>query len=206
MKLIVGLGNPGREYADTRHNVGWWVAEVLADRAGLSGWREKFEAHLAEGRLAGEKVALARPVTYMNASGRSVRAMMDFWKVEPGDLLVVLDDMAMEVGRLRLRPSGSAGGHKGLASIARHLGHERFARLRVGIGAPPSAEEGADYVLSRFAAGERPVIDDAVARAADAAETWIRRGLEAAMNRFNQAVESEQKKEEADRPVNHANP
>ena len=206
MKLIVGLGNPGREYADTRHNVGWRVAEVLANRAGVSAWREKFEAHLAEGRLAGEKVTLARPVTYMNASGRSVRAMLDFWKLDADDLLVVVDDMALEVGRIRLRPSGSAGGHNGVESIVRHVGHERFARLRVGIGAPPSAEEGADYVLSRFASAERPVIDEAVARAADAAETWIRRGPEAAMNRFNQAVESEQKKEEADRPVNHANP
>jgi PTH1 family peptidyl-tRNA hydrolase len=206
MKLIVGLGNPGREYADTRHNVGWRVAAVLAERAGLSGGREKFEAHLAEGRLAGDKVVLARPVTYMNRSGRSVRAMMDFWKLEAGDLLVVLDDMALEVGRIRVRPSGSAGGHNGLESIIRHLGHERFARLRVGIGAPPSAEEGADYVLSRFAPAERPLIDEAVARAADAVETWIRRGAEAAMNAFNQAVESEQKKkEEADRPVNHAN-
>ena len=206
MKLIVGLGNPGSEYADTRHNVGWRVAEALAERAGLAAWREKFEAHLAEGRLAGHKVVLARPVTYMNASGRSVRPMMDFWKLEPDDLLVVLDDMALPVGRLRLRPDGSAGGHKGLASIVQDLGHERFARLRVGIGAPPSAEDGADYVLARFVPEERQALDEAVDRAADAAETWIRSGPEAAMNRFNQAVESEQEKEEADRPVNHANP
>jgi PTH1 family peptidyl-tRNA hydrolase len=205
MKLIVGLGNPGPKYAGTRHNVGWRVAEALAQRAGLTAWREKFEAHLAEGRLAGTKVVLARPVTYMNESGRSVRPMVDFWKLGPADLLVVLDDMALDVGRIRLRASGSAGSHNGLESIIRHLGHERFARLRVGIGAPPSPEAGADYVLSRFAEDERPAIADAVARAAAAAETWIRSGPEAAMNQFNEAVESEPKKEEADRPVNHAN-
>jgi len=205
MKLIVGLGNPGREYVGTRHNVGWRVAEALAGRAGLQTWREKFEARLAEGRLAGRKVVLARPLTYMNASGQAVRPMMEFWKLDPDDLLVVLDDVALDLGRIRLRAAGSAGGHHGLESIIRHLGHERFARLRVGIGAPPSAKEGADYVLSRFACHEQPKIDDAVHRAADAAETWIRRGTEAAMSRFNQAVESEPEKEEAERPANHAN-
>jgi len=206
MKLIVGLGNPGREYADTRHNIGWRVVESLAARAGLAAWREKFEARLAEGRLAGRKVVLARPVTYMNESGRSVRPMMDFWKLETDALLVVVDDMALPVGRLRLRPSGSPGGHKGLASIARHLGHEGFARLRVGIGTPPDQLDGADYVLARFAPSERLAIADIVARATDAAETWIRSGPEAAMNAFNQAVESdEHEEEEADRPTNHAN-
>jgi len=202
---MVGLGNPGWEYADTRHNVGWRVAEVLAGRAGLQAWREKFEALLAEGRLAGRKIVLARPVTYMNESGRAVRPMMDFWKLAPGHLLVVVDDLALDLGRIRLRPAGSAGGHQGLESIVRHLGHERFARLRVGIGPAPPAEQHADFVLSRFASEERPKVADAVDRAADAAETWIRRGPEAAMNRFNQAVESEQEKEEAERPANHAN-
>jgi len=204
MKLIVGLGNPGREYAATRHNVGWRVAEALAGRAGLESWREKFEALLAEGRLAGQRIVLARPVTYMNESGRAVRPMMDFWKLEPANLLVALDDMALDLGRIRLRPAGSAGGHNGLESIVRHLGHERFARLRVGIGPPPSAEAGADYVLTRFAEDEQATIDEAVRRAADAAETWIRTGLEAAMNRFNQAVEPEPEKEEAHQPANHA--
>jgi len=205
VKLIVGLGNPGREYADTRHNVGWRVAEMLAGRAGLGTWREKFEALLAEGRLAGDKVVLARPVTYMNESGRSVRQMMDFWKLGPEHLLVLLDDMALDVGRTRLRAEGSAGGHKGLDSIIRHLGHERFARLRVGIGPAPPVEQHTDFVLSRFVGEERPRIADAVGRAADAAETWIREGAEAAMNRFNQAVDPEQEKEKADRPANHAN-
>ncbi len=206
MKLIVGLGNPGREYADTRHNVGWRVAEALADRAGLNRWRTKFEARLAEGRLGGERIVLARPATYMNESGRAVRPMMDFWKLVPDDLLVVLDDMALTLGRMRLRADGSAGGHKGLASVIEHLGHERFARLRVGIGPAPAREAHTDFVLSPFAKAERPVVARAVDRAADAAETWVTDGLEAAMNRFNQAVESEQEKEEADRPVNHANP
>jgi len=205
MKLIVGLGNPGREYADTRHNVGWRVAEALADRAGLGAWKEKFEALVAEGRLRGAPVAVARPVTFMNASGQAVRRLIDFWKLDAEDLLVVVDDMALEVGRLRLRRGGSAGGHNGLDSVVRHLGHEGFARLRVGIGPAPAREAHTDFVLSPFAGDERPRIADAIARAADAAETWITDGLEAAMNRFNQPADTEDVKEEANRPTNHAN-
>ena len=185
MKLIVGLGNPGPRYADTRHNVGWRVAEELASRARAGGWREKLGAAVAECRWHGEKTALARPLTYMNNSGLAVRQLTEFWKVERTDLLVIVDDLALDVGRLRLRPEGSDGGHNGLASIIAHLGDDRFARLRVGIGPAPKVEDHAYFVLSAFAEAERPVIAEAVLRAADAAECWFTDGLHEAMNRFN---------------------
>jgi PTH1 family peptidyl-tRNA hydrolase len=189
MKLIVGLGNPGPRYAATRHNAGWRVAEALAARAGAGAWREKFDALLAEVRRDDERVVLARPVTYMNLSGQSVRELVDFWKVQSGDLLVVVDDFALDVGRIRLRPEGSAGGHNGLESIIAHIGHEQFARLRVGIGPMPRGMDQAAFVLSEFSAGERRTIEEAVDRAADAAECWITMGLQEAMNRFNRPKE-----------------
>ena len=190
MKLIVGLGNPGPQYADTRHNVGWRVVETLAVRAGGGTWREKLQASVAEVRCDEEKVVLARPMTYMNLSGIAVRQMTDFWKVNSGDLLVVADDLALDVGRLRLRPSGSDGGHNGLASIVACLGSDQFARLRIGIGPAPTAPgTHADFVLSPFSSAERPILGEAVEQAADAAELWIKKGLQEAMNRFNRPRE-----------------
>jgi PTH1 family peptidyl-tRNA hydrolase len=189
MKLIVGLGNPGPRYAATRHNAGWRVAEALAARAGAGAWREKFETLLAETRWGSARVVLARPVTYMNLSGQSVRELVDFWKVERGDLLVVVDDLALDVGRIRLRPEGSAGGHNGLESIIAHLGHEQFARVRVGIGPMPPGADQAAFVLSEFSASERPVLEESIGRAADTAECWITKGLQEAMNRFNRPKE-----------------
>ena len=189
MKLIVGLGNPGPRYAGTRHNVGWRVAEELARRAGARAWKEKFEAAVTEGRWHEQKIVLARPLTFMNESGRSVRQLMDFWKADAEDLLVGLDDMAIEVGRIRLRADGSDGGHKGLGSVIAHVGHERFARLRVGIGPPPMLDEHTDFVLSPFTQEEHPMIDEAIVRAADAAECWILDGPDEAMNRFNRAAQ-----------------
>jgi len=189
MKLIVGLGNPGERYAATRHNAGWRVAERLASRAGTGSWRARFDAALAEARWGAEKVVLARPLTYMNHSGQAVRQLVDFWKLERDGLLVVVDDLALDLGRIRLRAEGSAGGHNGLESIIAHLGHEQFARLRVGIGPAPPPAEHAAFVLSEFAAGERPAIDEAIGRAADAAECWITQGLQEAMNRFNRPKE-----------------
>lgn len=185
MKLIVGLGNPGAKYANTRHNVGWRIAEELARRVGAVAWREKFNGRVAEARVAGERLGVLEPLGFMNCSGVSVRQAMDFWKVEPADLLVVLDDMNLEVGRLRLRPNGSDGGHNGLASVIEHLGHDAFARLRAGTGPAPPIEQHVDFVLSPFAAEERSAVDRMVAQAADAAECWLREGLEEAMNRFN---------------------
>ena len=190
MKLIVGLGNPGPQYADTRHNAGWRVAEALAARAGGTAWREKFDALVCEVRRGDERAAFARPLTFMNLSGIAVRQMADFWKVNTDDLLVVADDLAIDVGRLRLRPGGSDGGHNGLASIIACLGAEEFARLRVGIGPAPAAPGShADFVLSPFAAAERPIIEETIDRAADAAECWMTHGLQEAMNRFNRPRE-----------------
>jgi len=209
MQLIVGLGNPGSRYAGTRHNIGWRVAEAVADRVRLGPWRDKFDARLAEGRFRGHRMAVARPTTFMNESGRSVRRMVDFWRLEAGDLLVVVDDMALDVGRLRLRANGSDGGHNGLASIITHLGHEAFARLRVGIGPAPDRDGHVDFVLGPFSKNEQTAVDDAVARAVDAVLVWLDQGVEAAMNLFNRPVESpqaDQEKEEANRPTNHANP
>jgi len=185
MKLIVGLGNPEPRYAATRHNAGWRVAEALAARAAASAWREKFAALLAEARWGTERVVLARPLTYMNLSGQAVRELVDFWKVEQEDLLVVVDDFALDLGRIRIRAEGSAGGHNGLESIIAHLGREQFARIRVGIGPVPKGVDQAAYVLSEFPAGERPVLEEAIDRAADAAECWILMGLQEAMSRFN---------------------
>jgi PTH1 family peptidyl-tRNA hydrolase len=185
MKLIVGLGNPGSQYADTRHNVGWRVIERLACRAGVASWREKFDATVAETQGAGGKVVLARPLTWMNRSGLAVRQMADFWKLEGEDLLVVLDDMALDLGRVRLRPDGSAGGHNGLESVITELGHDRFPRLRVGIGPAPGPEGHADFVLSPFREEERPVIAEVIEQAADAAGCWVSEGLQEAMNRYN---------------------
>jgi PTH1 family peptidyl-tRNA hydrolase len=189
MKLIVGLGNPERQYADTRHNVGWRVAEVLAARGGAGPWREKMDAAVTSAAWGDEKVWLARPLTFMNNSGLAVRQMMDFWKLAEDALLVVVDDLALDVGRIRLRPQGSAGGHNGLESILTHLGHDRFARLRIGIGPGPGVEEQANFVLSPFRSADRPLVTEAVDRAADAAECWITHGLAEAMNRFNRVSE-----------------
>jgi PTH1 family peptidyl-tRNA hydrolase len=185
MKLIVGLGNPGAKYADTRHNVGWRVAEELARRTGAGAWKEKFGGRVAQARVAGRRLAILEPLGFMNCSGAAVRQAADFWKVEPADLLVVLDDMNLELGRLRLRASGSDGGHNGLASVMEHLGHGGFARLRAGIGPAPPIEQHVDFVLSPFRAEERPAVDRMIEEAADAAECWLRDGLQEAMNRFN---------------------
>jgi PTH1 family peptidyl-tRNA hydrolase len=189
MKLIVGLGNPGPRYADTRHNVGWRVAEELAGRLQAGPWKEKFSAAVTEAIFGGQKVAIARPLTFMNLSGAAVRQLTDFWKLTLEDLLVVLDDMAIESGRIRLRPDGSDGGHNGLASVIAHLGDERFARLRVGIGPAPPADQHVDFVLSTFTSEEQPIIEEAIRRAADAAQCWITEGPQAAMNRFNRGKE-----------------
>ncbi len=188
MKLIVGLGNPGPEYAETRHNAGWRVAARLAERAGVGRWREKFSAFCAETRVEEEKVVLMRPVTYMNRSGRSVRSALDFWKMEIENLLVIVDDMHLDLGRLRIRPDGSAGGHNGLASVAEAVGREDYPRLRLGIGPAPAPEEHVSFVLGPFRPEERGEADAMIERAADAAQCWIRDGLEEAMNRYNQGA------------------
>src|ERR671938_474480 len=177
--LVVGLGNPGREYANTRHNVGWMVVDELARRHGGS-WRSKFNGQIAEIRIDGHKVALLKPETYMNDSGRSIRAAMQYFKLQPEEVLVVHDEGDFDLGRLQARRGGGLAGHNGLRSIAQHLGTPDFLRLRVGVGRPGRGDPRplADYVLSDF----EPA-DDAeaiVARAADAVETLDAEGLEVA--------------------------
>lgn len=184
MKLIVGLGNPGREYEQSRHNVGFWVVDALARRWSVAVSRRRHEALCGSGVWEQERVALLKPQTYMNRSGQSVAAALGFYQASAGDLLVVVDDMALPLGQLRLRGQGLSGGHHGLADIIERLGREDFSRLRVGIGAAAPGTAVA-YVLGRFTREEEAVMTEAVERAAEAAQCWLEKGLEAAMNRYN---------------------
>ncbi|MGV3486902.1 MAG: aminoacyl-tRNA hydrolase [Planctomycetaceae bacterium] len=187
MKLIVGLGNPGRKYAETRHNVGFVVAAKLMPRIGAAAAREKFNGELAEGMVDGEKVAILCPMTFMNASGGSVRKAVDFYKIDPAgdDLLVICDDLNLPCGRLRIRRGGSAGGQKGLADVIRLLATDQIARLRIGIDRPPEPMDVVDYVLGKFDPGDRERIETACETAADASLYWIRAGTTESMNRYN---------------------
>ena len=182
--LVAGLGNPGREYERTRHNVGWLVLDELARRHGGS-WRSKFSGALSEVRIDGSRVALLKPETYMNESGRSVAAATRFFKVAPESLLVVHDDVDLEPGRLQARRGGGLAGHNGLRSLAQHLGTQDFLRLRIGVGRPGHGDPRPvkDWVLSPFAPEEDA--EALVSRAADAVETIVREGVEAAQQRFN---------------------
>jgi peptidyl-tRNA hydrolase, PTH1 family len=183
--LVVGIGNPGREYASTRHNAGWMVCDELARRHGAS-FRSKFSGELAETRVDGARAALLKPGTYVNESGRSVAPAARFFKVDPSALLVVHDEVDLETGRLQARLGGGLAGHNGLRSIAKHLGTPEFLRLRVGVGRPERGDPRpvADYVLSPFAPEDDP--EALVSRAADAVETVVRDGLEEAQRRFNE--------------------
>lgn len=189
MYLIVGLGNPGARYARTRHNVGWMVLDELARRHHIDLSRKAHDAHIG-GTLWGEqRVMLARPLTFMNLSGRAVSALLRYHNVEPHQLLIICDDLNLPLGRLRLRRGGSDGGHNGLKSISQALSTNEYPRLRFGVGEPPREERvergTADYVLSVFTPDEARAVEETVNRAADCAEVFVREGVEAAMNRFN---------------------
>ncbi len=186
MKLVIGLGNPGRKYDGTRHNVGFFVIEEVARRhAGAASKRTNFQADTIEASIGGEKVLLAKPQTYMNLSGATALAARDFYKLADSDLLVVCDDFALPLGRLRIRPQGSGGGQKGLADIIRRLVHDAVPRLRIGVGPLPAGWDGADFVLGKFSKEEQKEIDIAAARAADAIADWVTNGVAAAMNKYN---------------------
>ena len=202
MKLIVGLGNPGRQYAATRHNVGWEVVDALAARLGWVGKpaefdrvaRTNFEGLSLSGSATlpaggAEKLLLLKPTTYMNLSGRSVQAAMAFYQLSPPDVMVVVDELALPCGKIRIRSGGSSGGHNGLKDIERALGTPEYPRLRVGIDPPPDRVPGRDYVLGRFTEEQRQRIDPAVARATSALVTWMDKGINAAMNAYNVADE-----------------
>jgi PTH1 family peptidyl-tRNA hydrolase len=192
MKMIVGLGNPGKEYADTRHNIGFMVVDALSSVLGTDVKKRKFGGRFGETDFEGEKLIFLKPWTYMNRSGSAVATAAGFYKLPLNELLVVTDDMALEPGVIRLRASGSAGGHNGLKSIIGELGSEKFCRLRCGIG-QAGDYEAYDYVLSKIPADEKAIIDDAIDRARDAVLCWIRNGIDAAMNEYNrtQTKESE---------------
>ncbi|HEY4233207.1 MAG TPA: aminoacyl-tRNA hydrolase [Lacipirellulaceae bacterium] len=185
MKLIVGLGNPGKKYEQTRHNVGFAVVDRLAARFGDGAIKDKFAGRLMEATIAGERALLLWPQTLMNLSGESVGPAFEFYKFELGDVLVVCDDFNLPLGKLRFRREGSAGGQKGLADIIRRLGTEDFGRLRLGIGPVPEEWDAADYVLGRFKSAERDEIDQAVDRAIEGVECWAASGIAVSMNRFN---------------------
>jgi PTH1 family peptidyl-tRNA hydrolase len=185
MKIVIGLGNPGRKYEGTRHNVGFVVIDELARRHAASAPKSNFQAEVSEASIADEKVLLIRPQTFMNLSGTTALQVRDFYKLDEADLLVVCDDFALPLGRLRLRPQGSAGGQKGLANIALRLGTENVPRLRIGVGPLPAGWDAADFVLSKFAKNEIAEVDLATVRAADAVEYWIAQGMPAAMNKYN---------------------
>ncbi|MBU8899746.1 aminoacyl-tRNA hydrolase [Corallococcus sp. H22C18031201] len=188
MKLICGLGNPGREYERNRHNIGFMVVDALLGRARADLNQDKFQARVGQGTLAGERILFVEPQTYMNLSGRSVAEAARFYKIAVEDVLVIHDELDLPLGRLQLKAGGGSGGHNGLKSIVSSLGADGFIRLRFGIGKPegPNARERvAGYVLSNFDDGERRELDALSDRAIDMAECWVRDGLATAMNRFN---------------------
>ena len=185
MKLIVGLGNPGRRYQRTRHNIGYAVLAELAGRLEVAAPKARFQGEVIETVLGGQKALLLSPTTFMNLSGRSVREAVGFFKLPLEDLLVICDDLNLPLGKTRLRARGSAGGQKGLQDIIDKLGTEEFARLRVGIGEVPAGWDGADYVLSRFSDDELAAIKPAVVEAADVVVAWAGEGVDFCMNSFN---------------------
>jgi PTH1 family peptidyl-tRNA hydrolase len=189
MKVVVGLGNPGRQYAGTRHNVGYAVIDALA---GGAAFRSQFQAQVAEVHDGGLRLLLVKPETFMNLSGQAVRQVVDFYKVPLDDLLVVCDDFALPLGKLRVRAQGTHGGHNGLRNVQDHLGTTAYARLRIGVGGPK--EDAVDHVLGRFRPGERPAIDEAILKAVQAVAVWAHQGAAACMNRFNPDADPAEKK------------
>lgn len=185
MKIIVGLGNPEKKYDGTRHNIGFAVLDRIADKYNISMDIKKHKGLCGKGSIEGEKVVLVKPMTYMNLSGECVRAVADFYKAGPQDILVIFDDISLEPGKIRIRAKGSAGGHNGIKSIIAHLGSEQFARIKCGIGEKPKGYDLADYVLGHFSKDELEIIDSGIQRAQEACACILTQGIDAAMNKFN---------------------
>lgn len=185
MYIIAGLGNPTKEYEKTRHNAGFDVIDCLAEKLMVNVSEKKHKAYYAKGIIGGEKVILAKPQTFMNLSGESIRAMADFYKVASEQIIVIYDDISLEPGQLRIRAKGSAGGHNGIKSIISHLGTQEFPRIKVGVGEKPRQMDLADYVLGRFSKAERDIMETAFKEASEAACMIIEDGIQAAMNHFN---------------------
>ena len=185
LRLVVGLGNPGRRYQGTRHNIGFAVLGELSRKFGTGGPKSKFHGEVVEADLNGRRALLLSPLTYMNHSGTSVQEAKRFYKIPDEELLVLCDDLNLPVAKLRFRAKGSSGGQKGLEDIVHRLGTEDFARLRIGIGSPPEGWDRVDYVLSKFTEQERPEIEEAVCRAADAVAVWAHEDVQFCMNQYN---------------------
>ncbi|PEF09773.1 aminoacyl-tRNA hydrolase [Bacillus thuringiensis] len=185
MKLIVGLGNPGREYELTRHNIGFMAIDELAKRWNISLNEQKFKGVFGAGFVNGEKVILLKPLTYMNLSGESIRPLMDYYKIDVEDFVVMYDDLDIPVGKLRLRMKGSAGGHNGVKSTISHLGTQEFQRIRMGIDRPKNGMKVVDYVLGRFTSEEIPDVNHSIEKAVDACEEWLNKPFLQIMNTFN---------------------
>ncbi len=185
LRLIVGLGNPGLRYAQTRHNLGFWVIDRLSERLGISLTKHKFGAKYGAALFRSQRIMLVKPQSFMNRSGRSVADVMNFYQLDLDNLLVVYDDMDLAPGSLRVKGSGSAGGHKGMGDIIQHLGSDNFPRLRVGVGQPPPFVSAADYVLQGIDAAETKILEEAATRAAQAAEMWLQEDILSVMNLYN---------------------
>lgn len=186
MIIIAGLGNPSKEYEHTRHNVGFDAIDCIADKYKIDVREKKHKAIMGKGMIGSQKVILLKPQTYMNLSGESIRAALDFYKCDETDeLIVIYDDISLAPGQLRIRKKGSAGGHNGIKNIIAHLGHDTFMRIKVGVGEKPKGYDLADYVLGHFSKEDRVIMEDAFDKVADAVEVMITDGADAAMNRFN---------------------
>lgn len=189
MKVIVGLGNPGKKYENTRHNIGFAAIDYIAEKEGININTGKHKALVGSGYIDGVKVLLVKPQTFMNLSGESLRPIMDFYKLEPEDFLVIFDDIDLDVGRIRIRRKGSAGGHNGIKSIISHLGSMEFPRIKIGVGAKPPGYDLADYVLGHFSKAEQSQMEDGFDRAADAARMIVAGDIGGAMSRYNRKME-----------------
>ncbi|SDC55527.1 peptidyl-tRNA hydrolase [Pelagirhabdus alkalitolerans] len=185
MKCIVGLGNPGLRYAKTRHNIGFMVIDELIKRHKWSLQKNKFKGHLTKERVSDEQIILLKPQTYMNRSGESIKELMDFYQLEPEDVLVIYDDLDLPTGKIRLRQTGGHGGHNGIRSIIDQLQSKQFNRLRMGIDRPKESVSVVDHVLGKFPKSDKVSVDQSIQKAADACETWFEKSFQEVMNEFN---------------------
>ncbi|MGN8632076.1 aminoacyl-tRNA hydrolase [Blautia sp. HCP3S3_G3] len=193
MYLIVGLGNPGRQYDGTRHNMGFDTLDYLIEKHQIPQGGVKFNAMYGKGIIGGEKVILMKPLSFMNLSGGPVREMVNYFKIDPEtEMIVIYDDIDLEPGQLRIRKQGSAGGHNGIKDIIRQLGTQKFLRVKVGVGAKPKGWDLADHVLGRFSDSDRRLVDEAIGKAGDAVELMLSRGVDAAMNEYNRKVQEKE--------------
>ncbi len=193
MYLIVGLGNPGRQYDGTRHNMGFDTLDYLIEKHQIPQGGVKFNAMYGKGIIGGEKVILMKPLSFMNLSGGPVREMVNYFKIDPEtEMIVIYDDIDLEPGQLRIRKQGSAGGHNGIKDIIRQLGTQKFLRVKVGVGAKPKGWDLADHVLGRFSDSDRRLVDEAIDKAGDAVELMLSRGVDAAMNEYNRKVQEKE--------------